>query len=404
MGHLARPESEPTTGTESYARAFPVELVLHFIRLSLPSSPAPSNDFAERSAALRSYALVSPTWRDLAQRELFARPTVRAGWHIASFLDTLKARPALRAVVRGIALGRCRRAAHNTREDAVGIEEVLATCTAVEEVHLYGLSNVRLSWLVVLKGQSPLHSLCLVATIGRQWMTSADATLRFGRATTALQKLILSDIGLRSATEDRSGVTFTFPLLHHLSSSGVSSGYPRPAEGPTLVLPALRVLSLSKSRFVHKLSGLSPLLFEAGSLDLYSPTPQQLELPAGVPVLWAPPVGIVSQADLDEHNARRDVDYAYLRCTFAYSEAMWRNRNREHLRKLAAKLKSDEVPALRWLRSLYLQAYFNGDGEIDELLDVCRERAIAVIYKGMHPSVCRIRRSWRSSQGRGARK
>lgn len=53
----------------------PNETLLHIIRLSIPS---PSfDDFTERSASLRSYALVNRNWRSLAQAELFSHPVVR---------------------------------------------------------------------------------------------------------------------------------------------------------------------------------------------------------------------------------------------------------------------------------------------------------------------------------------
>lgn len=87
--HLAYPSMAPID-------SLPPELLIYILHRALPPTPPSYSTFAARSRLLRSLALVSKAWTDIAQAELLAHPLVRTAKKLAMLEATVNQRKALR--------------------------------------------------------------------------------------------------------------------------------------------------------------------------------------------------------------------------------------------------------------------------------------------------------------------
>lgn len=135
--------SPPSSSPPSPALpTLPPELILNIIRSSLPPTLA-YDTFLERSASLRSYALVSRAWRPLAQAELFRDVVVPDGTAANLLLSMLQGEPDLAQIARTIRLGGGKRP---ELLEMGPMARVLRRCTRTEELWMAGTSGWDLEW------------------------------------------------------------------------------------------------------------------------------------------------------------------------------------------------------------------------------------------------------------------
>lgn len=84
--------------------SIPPELLRGILLQTLPRPGSPSTTFPLRSSLLRSYALVSPLWRTIAQDELFAHPVLRDFRSTDAFISAIVTTKTFGQGVRSLAL------------------------------------------------------------------------------------------------------------------------------------------------------------------------------------------------------------------------------------------------------------------------------------------------------------
>mgnify|MGYP001560377013 CR=1 FL=1 len=122
----------------------PPELIIAITAASVP--PPAYDTFTNRSSVLRSYALVSRTWRPVAQHELFSHVVLSTGGRKAEQLvRSLRERQGdgLAGRVRSIRLG-----GGGLKVLGTGLMgPLLEACGGVEELWLAGWANFDLAWI-----------------------------------------------------------------------------------------------------------------------------------------------------------------------------------------------------------------------------------------------------------------
>lgn len=136
----------------------PTELLSDIITLALP--PPGFSTFPERSLILRNFALVSPTWRVLAQAELFGSPVITRERQAEDLMRVLEAQSWRKEVVGSLRLrGNHNSQAHVDGElDGAGVVDLLVACRGLQSLWVHKIRAVMPSSLARLQGQSASFS------------------------------------------------------------------------------------------------------------------------------------------------------------------------------------------------------------------------------------------------------
>ena len=118
--------------------ALPLEIIQHVISIALPD---PSFGNHLRSDFLISFCHLHPFLTRYAQTPLFNHSVLRSPEAIKLFLEAVKEDDELRKSVRSLRVGSSVGFAMDDESNAA-LARICATCEAVEEVWLNGLSNV----------------------------------------------------------------------------------------------------------------------------------------------------------------------------------------------------------------------------------------------------------------------
>ncbi|ORY55969.1 hypothetical protein BCR35DRAFT_355689 [Leucosporidium creatinivorum] len=129
--------------------SLPAELLLYILHHALPPAPPSYSTFATRSRLLRSIALVSKSWREIAQAELLAHPLVHTAEQIAMLETSIDLKGA--TSFRTLRVGDGGRALHG------GLAMELLQKATPKEVWLHTVNGLVLDDLAECDGLEELH-------------------------------------------------------------------------------------------------------------------------------------------------------------------------------------------------------------------------------------------------------